>query len=120
MTADLIEERHQRLTKKLGLLYEQYDLETHVEEKLRLESSISATERELQDLEPTSVQKPHSESVHIDRLPTVSGEFFGREDELQLLNDALVNDTTNIIQFIAPGGTGKTKMLRYLAGSASP
>ncbi|MEZ5480431.1 MAG: TIR and AAA domain-containing protein [Thiolinea sp.] len=51
--------------------------------------------------------------IHSDRLPTTSGGFFGRETELQLLNDAWNNNDTNIVQFIAPGGTGKTKLLRH-------
>lgn len=51
--------------------------------------------------------------IHSDRLPTVKGEFFGREVELRLLNDAWAGDGTRIIQFIAPGGTGKTKLLRH-------
>ncbi|MDD5393334.1 MAG: hypothetical protein PHE17_09970 [Thiothrix sp.] len=53
------------------------------------------------------------EHIHSDRLPTVKGGFFGRSAELQLLNDAWANTTTRIIQFIAPGGTGKTKLLRH-------
>ena len=52
-------------------------------------------------------------TIHSDRLPTVKGGFFGRSAELQLLNDAWANTTTRIIQFIAPGGTGKTKLLRH-------
>jgi tetratricopeptide (TPR) repeat protein len=51
--------------------------------------------------------------IHSDRLPTVKGEFFGREAELKLLNEAWKGDGTRIIQFIAPGGTGKTKLLRH-------
>lgn len=51
--------------------------------------------------------------IHSDRLPTVKGEFFGRAVELKLLNDAWVGGGTRIIQFIAPGGTGKTKLLRH-------
>ena len=61
--------------------------------------------------------KPRQQStvtlVHSDRLPTVKGSFFGREAELQLLNDAWAGNATRIIQFIAPGGTGKTKLLRH-------
>ena len=75
------------------------------------------------------------EHIHSDRLPTVKGGFFGREVELQLLNNAwsgttptttvetqnfaslptppTTNTTTRIVQFIAPGGTGKTKLLRH-------
>jgi tetratricopeptide (TPR) repeat protein len=54
-----------------------------------------------------------SPTIHSDRLPTVKGGFFGRSAELQRLNDAWANTTTRIIQFIAPGGTGKTKLLRH-------
>lgn len=71
-------------------------------------------------LQNSSLKNASVGRIHSDRLPTVSGEFFGREAELKLLNDALVNGTTNIIQFIAPGGTGKTKMLRYWLDQVQP
>ena len=48
-----------------------------------------------------------------DRLPTVKGNFFGREQELQLLDDAWRSEQTNIVEFVASGGTGKTKLLRH-------
>ena len=48
-----------------------------------------------------------------DRLPTVKGKFFGREEELQLLDDAWRSEQTNIVEFVASGGTGKTKLLRH-------
>ena len=51
--------------------------------------------------------------IYSDRLPNVIGAFFGREAELKLLNEAWEGDGTRIIQFIAPGGTGKTKLLRH-------
>ena len=58
---------------------------------------------------PTSATR-----IHSDRLPTVKGGFFGREAELKMLNEAWQQDNaTHIIQFIAPGGTGKTKLLRH-------
>ena len=69
------------------------------------------------DLPPRNAQEPAVTStpnkIISDRLPTVKGEFFGRVDELKLLNDAWASNHTCIIQFIAPGGTGKTKLLRY-------
>lgn len=55
----------------------------------------------------------HSKLLLVDRLPTVKGEFFGRQAELKLLGDAWNGKQTKIIQFIAPGGTGKTKLLRH-------
>lgn len=58
----------------------------------------------------TEIPKP---KIYSDRLPTVKGEFFGREAELKLLDEAWAGNGTHIIQFIAPGGTGKTKLLRH-------
>lgn len=59
------------------------------------------------------VQVPNLPGIHTDRLPTVKGEFFGRVAELKILDDAWAGNGTKIIQFIAPGGTGKTKLLRH-------
>jgi len=56
---------------------------------------------------------PKNTSIHIDRLPTVAGEFFGREEELRFLDKALTGKDTRIIQLVAAGGTGKTKLLRH-------
>lgn len=57
---------------------------------------------------------PIRRSIHSDRLPTVKGDFFGREAEMQLLTNAWQQvSPARIIQFIAPGGTGKTKLLRH-------
>lgn len=72
--------------------------------------------------------EPQAVAIHIDRLPTVAGGFFGRKEELALLDAALEDTLTpqphlppsgrggariRIIQFIAAGGTGKTKLLRH-------
>ena len=43
-------ERQARLQEKLRQLYEQYDLETRVDEKMRLRAIIDATEKDLQGL----------------------------------------------------------------------
>ena len=52
--------------------------------------------------------------IHSDRLPTVKGKFFGRDVELKMLDEAWQQDNSiRIMQFIAPGGTGKTKLLRH-------
>jgi predicted HTH transcriptional regulator/tetratricopeptide (TPR) repeat protein len=60
-----------------------------------------------------AINTQKSTRIHSDRLPTIKGEFFGRVDELQLLNDAWAGNDTRMIQFIGPGGTGKTKLLRH-------
>ena len=43
----------------------------------------------------------------------MGGKFFGREQELQLLDDAWHSEQSTIVEFVASGGTGKTKLLRH-------
>ena len=65
-------------------------------------------------IQPKSVLvQEFNDAVRIDRLPTVAGEFFGRKQELAMLDEALLNGDARILQFIAAGGTGKTKLLRH-------
>ena len=52
-------------------------------------------------------------TIHSNSLPTVEGKLFGRKDELALLDKAWADPQTRVVQFIAPGGTGKTKLLRH-------
>lgn len=63
--------------------------------------------------ESPSVPSSPSHKITLDRLPTTRGKFFGREAELRLIDAAWTGDGTRIVQFIAPGGVGKTKLLRY-------
>jgi SEFIR domain len=51
--------------------------------------------------------------VHRDELQKVTGKFFGRSQELMLLSDAWQSDETSIVQLVAAGGTGKTRLLRH-------
>ena len=63
---------------------------------------------------PAALQEPSTSTpILSDRLPTVKGKFFGREDELQLLDDAWRSEQSTIVEFVASGGTGKTKLLRH-------
>lgn len=57
-------------------------------------------------------KSPPQKTIYSDRLPTVVGQFIGRAAELEILDEAWANTDVNILQFIAPGGTGKTKLLR--------
>lgn len=56
---------------------------------------------------------PTKLSINSGELPTVEGELFGRSSELVLLDKALADTNTHIVQLIAAGGTGKTKLLQY-------
>ena len=85
---------------------------------LRQHTPKQAAEFILQRLPPkhpdnstdTTSQTP---TILSDRLPTVKGNFFGRKDELKLLNKAWRSKKTTIVEFVASGGTGKTKLLRH-------
>lgn len=68
---------------------------------------------ELGAVMPPLGKKRFVRTIHSDALPTVEGELFGRKDELALLDEALGNADTHIVQFIASGGTGKTKLIRH-------
>ncbi len=52
-------------------------------------------------------------SISISRLPITGSDLFGRDAELQLLDDAWENPNINIITFIASGGTGKTALVNH-------
>ena len=68
---------------------------------------------ELGETMPALGKKRFVRTIHSDALPTVEGELFGRKDELALLDQALLDADTHVVQFVASGGTGKTKLLRY-------
>jgi tetratricopeptide (TPR) repeat protein len=51
--------------------------------------------------------------ISIARLPVTGPELFGRDSELQLLDDAWKNPNTNIITFVAWGGVGKTALVNH-------
>jgi tetratricopeptide (TPR) repeat protein len=53
------------------------------------------------------------DQISIARLPTSGPDLFGRDAELQLLDDAWKNPTTNIISFVAWGGVGKTALVNH-------
>ena len=57
--------------------------------------------------------------IHSDDLPSVEGELFGRKNELQLLDSALADPKMHIVQLVASGGTGKTKLIRSWLDSNS-
>jgi tetratricopeptide (TPR) repeat protein len=53
------------------------------------------------------------DKISIARLPTGGAELFGREKELQLLDEAWANPNTNIVSFVAWGGVGKTALINH-------
>lgn len=53
------------------------------------------------------------DKISIARLPTTGSELFGRETELQILDNAWANPNTNIVSFVAWGGVGKTALVNH-------
>ena len=81
---------------------------------LRIKTVINSNATQpLSITKPTNSATPQPPTILSDRLPTVKGKFFGRKQELQLLDDAWRSEQTAIVEFVASGGTGKTKLLRH-------
>src|SRR5437016_6794626 len=57
--------------------------------------------------------KVPQDKISIARLPTTGSELFGREAELQLLDEAWASPSTNIVSFVAWGGVGKTALVNH-------
>lgn len=55
----------------------------------------------------------YTRTIYSNSLPTVEGKLFGRKDELALLDKAWADPQTHVVQFVASGGTGKTKLLKH-------
>lgn len=60
--------------------------------------------------ESTNLVNTRSDIYH---LPDLQPHFTGRAKELKILDEAWANPQTNLLQFVAPGGTGKTMLLTY-------
>lgn len=65
---------------------------------------------ELGETMPTLGKKRFVRTIHSDALPTVEGELFGRKDELALLDQALLDADTHVVQFVASGGTESNRL----------
>jgi hypothetical protein len=61
----------------------------------------------------TSTSFTMPERTDISYLPDLQPHFTAREQELALLDEVWANPQTNLLQFVAPGGTGKTMLLTY-------
>lgn len=52
-----------------------------------------------------------SPKIFLAKLPTTGSELFGREQELEILDNAWVDSYTHIISIVAWGGVGKTALV---------
>jgi tetratricopeptide (TPR) repeat protein len=57
-----------------------------------------------------------SQKISISRLPVTGRDLFGREKELQQLDDAWANQKTHILSLVAWGGVGKSALVNHWLG----
>lgn len=50
--------------------------------------------------------------IMVSKLPRTGEHLVGRDSELAILDDAWVNSPTSIVQIVAPGGVGKTQLVK--------
>lgn len=65
-------------------------------------------------IQPSSAtpSPPLSNKFYISRLPTTGSALFGRDDELELIDQAWQDDGTNVLVLTAMGGAGKTALMQ--------
>ncbi len=78
-------------------------------ERNRINAALLAVTGKLSS-ESTKQAPIRSDIYH---LPDLQPHFTGREKELKILDEAWANPQTNLLQFVAPGGTGKTMLITY-------
>jgi tetratricopeptide (TPR) repeat protein len=52
------------------------------------------------------------ERVEINRLPMTGAELFGRQRELEMLDEAWASDSTHVVSLVAWGGVGKSTLVK--------
>ena len=85
----------------------------------QIDADLAAIAREIRLLLSATVQLSKAEKwapiprddVSISRLPVTGEHLFGRELELDLLNGAWADETTNVISLVAWGGVGKSALV---------
>jgi tetratricopeptide (TPR) repeat protein len=110
---DQVLEIREQLEKANKLLFTDYDGETAF--KLHFKDDLNNHLHQTFPASNSPNRKPDSpkSKISVSALPTLQPHFTGREKELALLDAAWADPNANIVQFIAPGGTGKTTLVTY-------
>ena len=77
----------------------------------RIEGQVGFIYKSISVLENTQLLPENR--ISISHLPDLQPHFTGRQPELALLDEAWARPDSNLLQFVAPGGTGKTMLLTY-------
>ncbi|MBC7775541.1 MAG: hypothetical protein H7246_08880, partial [Phycisphaerae bacterium] len=119
---DQVLEIREQLVNANRLLFKEYEdaatFELHFKDDLNkhLHQAFPA----LNTPNPKSEIPIRKSKISISALPELQPHFTGREKELALLDAAWADPNTNIVQFIAPGGTGKTTLVTYWLENRMP
>ncbi|MBU2623206.1 MAG: TIR domain-containing protein [Proteobacteria bacterium] len=79
----------------------------------QIERLIKQIKKDFEQVEKPIIEFPvlAGENIDITRLPRTGYELFGRQKELKILNDAWDSADTNVLSFVAYGGTGKSTLI---------
>lgn len=88
-------------------------------EEFSIQAEIATARRRIRELAGVpdaylnfdSSRSNRGPQISIGHLPQPSRHFVGREDELALLDEAWHDPSTNIVQFVAFGGVGKSALV---------
>jgi hypothetical protein len=105
------------LCQKSGFAYEWW-ARTELDLKVKKHDSIV---KEFFNLgSQSAISNSQSAIVKVSLPPPLTPYLFGRDDELQMLDEAWVNPATNIVVFHALGGAGKSALVsKWLARTAA-
>jgi tetratricopeptide (TPR) repeat protein len=86
-----------------------------------IEADLAAIANEISFILKRTTSSPNQQQldtslptrVSIERLPVVSQNLFGREQELKRLDDAWSEPGANVLSLVAWGGVGKTALVNY-------
>ena len=100
------------LPKRLAI-FTYADFRDENERPMQLQRLVRQVKKDFAALEPAKPAYPplDNEHVSLERLPYTGYELFGRQKELQALDEAWAAAGTHVISFVGYGGVGKSTLL---------
>jgi len=111
----LVKDIRERLDERVQA-QEKPSVSDYIRQAIAALEADAASKPELEPMpavEPVELAFPALSDTYIDieRLPVTGKELFGRQVELQMLDDAWASDSTNIVALTAWGGVGKSTLV---------
>jgi tetratricopeptide (TPR) repeat protein len=88
----------------------------------KIDKDLAAIAEEIDDLiraaaPPSPPARVISATIYLSALPATGPHFFGREAELERLDQAWATASTNVLSLVAWGGAGKSALVNHWLGS---